>query len=70
MWKILEWPGKGPGAGLLVLPRFLVVGLYLRLNVRDLKIVLNFFVDFLFCDLIAWLPYTMSDNTEIRIVAT
>ena len=42
----------------------------MRLNKRDLKIELEVLVDCLFCDLIAWLPYNVSDNVEIRIVAT
>ena len=37
---------------------------------RDLKIEVIFFVDFLFCDLITWLRCTVIDNTEIRIAAT
>ena len=37
---------------------------------RDLKIELKVLVDCLFCNLIVLLPYTVSDNVEIRIVAT
>ena len=37
---------------------------------RDLKIELKVFVDFLFCNLMAGLPYNVSDNVEIIIVKT
>ena len=37
---------------------------------RDLKLELKVLVDYLFCDLIIWLPYTVSDKKEIRIVET
>ena len=47
-----------------------MVDLELRLNVRHLKVELKVLVDCLFCNLIAWLPYTVSNNSEIRIVAT
>ena len=47
-----------------------MVDLDLRLKLIDLKTELRIIVDGLFCDLIAWLPYTVSDNVEIRIVET
>ena len=62
MWKYLEWLCKGPGACPLMLPLFLVVDLDLSLNLGDLKKELKFLVDYLFCNLIAWLSYTEIDN--------
>ena len=62
MCKFLEFTDKGSGARTLVLPRFLVVDLDLMFNVIYLKIKLKVLVGCLLCDLIAWLPYTVSDN--------
>ena len=47
-----------------------MVGLELRLNVIYFKFELKVLFDYLFCDLIAWLPYTKRDNAKIRIVVT
>ena len=66
MWIGPEYPDKGPGARPLVLPWCIVVDL----DLRYLKIELKVLVGFLFCNLIVCLPYTVSDNVEIRIVAT
>ena len=70
MCKYPEWPGKSPGARLLVLPWFIVVDLDLRLKMRYLKLELKVLVGWLFWNLIAWLPYTDNDNAEIRLVTT
>ena len=62
MFKGLEWSGKVPGSLPLVMLLFLLVDLYLRLNLIYLKVELKVLVDFLFCDLIVLLPYTVGYN--------
>ena len=70
MVKGLEWSGKVPGSLPLVLLLFLLVDLDLRLNLIYLKVELKVLVDFLFCDLIAWLPCTRDGSVKIRNVLT
>ena len=63
-WKDIGWTGEGPRAFQMVLPWFLVLYLDLRLKVRDVKLELKILVDYLLCNLIAWLPW--NDNVSIK----
>ena len=63
----LRWPGKVPGARqLVILAWFLVLELGLRLKVINFRMELKVLVNYLFCNLIAWSPWTVNGSIKIK----